>query len=170
MNLAVAEEGCVFKAGDEFEDAVLFAVLQVILEAYEVVAVGAEVLLTELHGGVGPTARLWVGKAHGFHGAEAEGVAAAAGGLFDGETAFEVLELFGRRFPYFGIRGAACKMRGFFAALRMTIILAWIRFEMCRRVEIDPEELQILSMCYRGISRVPSMAKVAVWVVVVSVG
>jgi hypothetical protein len=66
-----------------------------ILEAYEVVGVGAEVFLAELDAGVGPAAGLRVGEAYGLHGAEAEGVAAAAGGLFDGETAFEVLEFFG---------------------------------------------------------------------------
>ncbi len=43
VNLAVAEERGVFKAGDELEDAVLFAELQVILEAYQVVTVSAEV-------------------------------------------------------------------------------------------------------------------------------
>src|ERR1700716_116319 len=86
VDLAVAEKRRVLEAGDELQDAVLFAVLQVILEADEVVAVGAEVLLTELDDGVGPAAGLRVGEADGFHGAEAEGVAATAGGLFDGET------------------------------------------------------------------------------------
>jgi len=65
------------------------------LKAYEVVAVGAEILLAELDAGVGPAAGLRVGETDGLHGAEAEGVAASAGRLFDGETAFEVLELFG---------------------------------------------------------------------------
>ena len=64
---------------------------EVVLEADEVVAVGAEVFLAELDGGVGPAAGLGVGEAGGLHGAEAEGVAAAAGGLFDGEAAFEVV-------------------------------------------------------------------------------
>src|SRR6266566_6179688 len=66
-----------------------------ILKADEVVAVGAEVLLAELHDGVGPLACFGVGQAGGLHGAEAEGVAAAAGGLFNGEAAFEVFEFFG---------------------------------------------------------------------------
>ncbi len=92
VDLAVAEERCVFEAGDEAEDAGLLAELEVVLEAYEVVAVGAEVLLAELDDGVGPAAGFGVGEADGLHGAEAEGVAAAAGGLFDGEAAFEVLE------------------------------------------------------------------------------
>jgi len=107
MDLAVAEEGCVFEAGDELEDAVLFAVLEVVLEAYEIVGVGAEVLLTELDDGVGPAAGLGIGEAYGFHGAEAESVASAAGGLFDGEAALEVLKLLGcagcrEFFPVFG--------------------------------------------------------------------
>ena len=96
VDLAVAQEGRVLEAGDEAEDAVLFAELEVVLEADEVVGVGAEVFLAELDDGVGPAAGLGVGEADGLHGAEAEGVAAAAGGLFDGQAAFEVLELLGR--------------------------------------------------------------------------
>ena len=95
MNLTVAQEGCAFEAGDEAEDAGLLAILEVVLEADEVVAVGAEVLLAKLHDGVGPAAGLRVGEADGLHGAEAEGVAAAASGLFDGKAAFEVLKFFG---------------------------------------------------------------------------
>ena len=45
VDLAVAEERRVFEAGDEAEDAGLFAELEVVLEADEVVAVGAEVFL-----------------------------------------------------------------------------------------------------------------------------
>src|ERR1700738_5140751 len=96
-----------------------------VLESDEVVAVGAEVLLAELHDGVGPAASLRIGEADGLHGAEAQGVAAAAGGLFDGEAAFEVLQLFWR-----GTSAEICdhtgKMRGFFPSgklrVRMTIL------------------------------------------------
>ncbi len=95
VDLAVAEEGGVLEAGDEAEDAGLLAELEVVLEADEVVGVGAEVFLAELDAGVGPAAGLRVGEAGGLHGAEAEGVSAAAGGLFDGEAAFEVLEFWG---------------------------------------------------------------------------
>jgi hypothetical protein len=93
VDLAVAQEGRVLEAGDEAQDAGLFAELEVVLEADEVVAVGAQVLLAQLHDGVGPAAGLGVGEADGLHGAEAEGVAAAAGGLFDGQAAFEVVEV-----------------------------------------------------------------------------
>ena len=79
VDLAVAEEFGVFEARDEAEDAGLFAEFHVVLEAYEVVAVGAEGFLAELDGGVGPAAGFGVGEAGGLHGAEAEGVAAAAG-------------------------------------------------------------------------------------------
>ncbi len=41
MDLAVAQEGRVFEAGDEAEDAGLLAELEVVLEADEVVGVGA---------------------------------------------------------------------------------------------------------------------------------
>ena len=96
VDLAVAEESGVFEAGDEAEDAGLFAEFEVVLEANEVVGVGAEVFLAELDAGVGPAAGSGVGESGGLHGAEAEGVSAAAGGLFNGEAAFEVLELVGR--------------------------------------------------------------------------
>ncbi len=92
VDLAVAEEVRVLEAGDHAQDAGLLAELEVVLEADEVVGVGAEVFLAELDGGVGPAAGLGVGEAGGLHGAEAQGVAAAAGGLFDGKAAFEVLQ------------------------------------------------------------------------------
>ena len=65
-----------------------------VLEADEVVAVGAEIFLAQLHDGPGHLAGARIAQADGLHGAEAEGVAAAAGGLFDGQAAFEVVELF----------------------------------------------------------------------------
>ena len=92
VDLAVAQEGGVLEAGDEAQDARLLAEFQVVLEADQVVAVGAEVLLAKLDDGVGPAAGPGVGEADRLHGAEAERVAAAAGGLFDGETALEVVE------------------------------------------------------------------------------
>ena len=95
VDLAEAEEGGLLEAGDEAEDAGLLAEFEVVLKADEVVGVGAEVFLAELDDGVGPAAGLGVGEAGGLHGAEAEGVSASAGGLFDGEAAFEVLELCG---------------------------------------------------------------------------
>jgi hypothetical protein len=61
VDLAVAEELRVLEAGDKAEDAGLLAELEVVLEADEVVGVGAEVLLTELDDGVGPLAGLGVG-------------------------------------------------------------------------------------------------------------
>ena len=76
VNLAVAEEGGVLKAGDEAEDAGLLGEPEVVLEADEVVGVGAKVFLAELDDGVGPAAGLRVVEAGGLHGAEAEGVAA----------------------------------------------------------------------------------------------
>ena len=90
VDLAVTDEFGVLEAGDEAEDSGLLGVLEVVLKAYEVVGVGAEVLLTELDYGVGPAAGFGVGETGGLHGAKAEGVAAAAGGFFDGEAAFEV--------------------------------------------------------------------------------
>ncbi len=49
MDLAVAKELCVLQAGNEAEDSGLLAVLEVVLEADEIVGVGAE----DFPGGVG---------------------------------------------------------------------------------------------------------------------
>ncbi len=64
-----------------------------VLEADEVVGVGSEVFLTELDAGIRPSPCFWISQPYGFHGSEAEGVATSAGGLFDGEAAFEVMQL-----------------------------------------------------------------------------
>src|SRR5579875_2970997 len=83
VDLAVAEKFGVFESGDEAKDAGLFAELHVVLEADEVVAVGAQSLLAKLDGGVGPAAGLGVRETGGLHGAEAQGIAAPAGEFFD---------------------------------------------------------------------------------------
>ena len=93
VDLAVAQEGGVFQAGNEAQDACLFSKLKVVLEADEIVAVGAEILLAELDDGVGPATGLGIGETDRLHGAEAERVAAPAGGLFDGEAALKVMRL-----------------------------------------------------------------------------
>ena len=90
MDLAVAEELGVLEAGNQAHDALLFAESQVILKAHQVVAVGAQILLAKLDGGVGTAAGARVGQPHRLHGTEAQGVAAAAGDLFDGQAGFEV--------------------------------------------------------------------------------
>ena len=53
VDLAVAQEAGVLEAGDQAEHARLLADLEMILEADEIVGVGSQVLLTELHDGVG---------------------------------------------------------------------------------------------------------------------
>jgi len=93
VDLAVAEEAGVFEAGDEAQDAGLLAELEVVLEADEVVAVGAQIFLAELHDGPGVFAGAGIAQAYGLHGAEAEGVAAAAGQHFDGQAAFKVVQV-----------------------------------------------------------------------------
>src|SRR5579871_5370870 len=78
VDLAVAQEGRLLQAGDETEDAGLLAELEVVLEANEVVGVGAEIFLPQLDRRVGPAACLGVGETDGLHGAEAEGIAPSA--------------------------------------------------------------------------------------------
>ena len=101
MNLPVAEEARVFKAGNEAQHAGLIAPLEVVLKADEVVAVGAQVFFAQLHDGPGSFAGAWVAQADGLHGAEAQGVAAAAREHFNGQAALEVFELL----PLFALGG-----------------------------------------------------------------
>ena len=81
--------------------------LEVVLEADEVVGVGAEVLLAELNDGVGPAAGFGIGEADGLHGPETERVAPTAGGLLNREAAFEVVHLLGICISRNG-RGSRC--------------------------------------------------------------
>ena len=107
MNLAVAQEARVFEAGNEAQDASLLAELEMILEADEVVAVGAQILFAQLHDGPGSFAGARIAQANGLHGTEAEGVAAAAGQHFDGQAAFEIVELL----PFLGFGGFGGEQR-----------------------------------------------------------
>ena len=90
MDLPEAEELGVLQAGNEAQDAGLFAELHVVLKTDQIEALGAQILLAKLHDGPGTASGAWVLEAHGFHGAEAQGVAAAAGDFLDGEAGLEV--------------------------------------------------------------------------------
>src|SRR5271163_754032 len=93
MNLSVAEEARVFEAGDQTQHARLLAEFQVILEADEVVGIGTQIFLAQLYDGVRHSAGARVFEADWLHGAETERVASAARDLFDGQAAFEVVEI-----------------------------------------------------------------------------
>ena len=75
-----------------------------VLEADEVVAIGAEVFLAELHDGPGRLAGARIAQAHGLHGAEAQRVRAAAGEDFGGEglRTAQVLFIHDKRIPLLG--------------------------------------------------------------------
>ena len=90
--MSVAEKAGVLEAGNEAQHAGLLAEFQVVLEADQVVGVGAQVFLPQLDDGVGHLSGARIVQADGFHGAEAQRVAAAAGDFFDGQAAFEVVE------------------------------------------------------------------------------
>jgi len=107
MNLPVAQEAGVFKAGNQPQHARLFAELEVVLKADQVVAVGAQVFLAQLHHGPGRFAGARVAKADRLHGAEAEGVAAPPGQHFNGQAALEVIQLF----PFLGLGGFGLQQR-----------------------------------------------------------
>ena len=90
MDLAEAQELGVLQAGDQAQDARLLAELHMVLEADQVEALGAQILLAELHHGPGTPAGARIVEAHRLHGAEAQGVAAAARDLLDGQAGLEV--------------------------------------------------------------------------------
>ena len=94
MNLAVAQKARVFEAGNEAQYARLVAKLEVVLEADQVVTLGAQIFLSQLNHGPGPLASARIAKAHGFHRPEAQRIAATAGEFFNRQAAFKVIELF----------------------------------------------------------------------------
>ena len=100
MDLAEAQELGVLQARNQAQDARLLAEFQVILEAHQVEAVGAQVLLAELHHGPRAPAGARIGQAHGLHGAEAQRVAPAPRQLLDGQAGFEK-----RRIVFGDVRG-----------------------------------------------------------------
>ena len=93
MNLSVAEELCIFKTGNQAQHASLFAKLQVVLKADEVVAVGPQVFLAQLHNGPGSFSGARIAQAHRLHGAKAQRVASAPGQHFDGQASLEIVQL-----------------------------------------------------------------------------
>ena len=94
MDLPVAQEAGVFQARNQPQHARLVAVFQVILKADQVVGVGTQVFLPELHHGVRPAAGARIVQAHGLHGPKAQRVPSAAGNLFDRQAAFKVIQVF----------------------------------------------------------------------------
>ena len=79
MDLAETQELRALQSRNHAQDAGLLAELQMVLEADQVEAIGAQVLLPELHGGPGTAAGTRIDQTHGLHGAEAQRIAAAAG-------------------------------------------------------------------------------------------
>ena len=104
MDLAVAQEAGMLEAGDQAQHAGLLAEFEVILKADEVVGIGAQIFLAQLHGRIRDSSGARIFQADRLHGAEAQRVAAAARDLFDGQAAFEVVQVL----PIFlldGLRG-----------------------------------------------------------------
>src|ERR1035438_4269200 len=107
MNLAEAQEARILKPGNQAQYAGLLAKFEMVLESDQVVAVGAQILLAQLHHGPGGLAGAGIAQADWLHGAEAEGVAASPGEDLDGQAAFEVLQLL----PLFGLGGLGGQQR-----------------------------------------------------------
>ena len=92
----VAHELGLLEAGNHAQDSLLLAPLELGLEADDREVAGRQVVLAELHDRVGAAARARIHESHRLHGAEAQGIQAAAGDDLDGQAALEealVLEL-----------------------------------------------------------------------------
>ena len=93
MDLPITQEAGVFEPGNQTQDTCLLAEFQMILETDQVVGIGPQILLPQLHRCVrnAPGSRIF--QSDRLHGAEAQSVAAAPGDLFDGQAAFKVIQL-----------------------------------------------------------------------------
>src|SRR5438270_4947375 len=94
MNLAVAKKLRVLESGNQAEYTSLLAKLQVILKSHKVVGIVAKILAAQLNYSVGNFAGPRIPQAYRLHRAKAQSVATAAGDLFNGKTAFEIIKLF----------------------------------------------------------------------------
>ena len=90
MHLAHAGETAPFQARNQAQDFLLPSPLDVGLEAHEVVQRGGRVVLAELHHGVRTAPGARIPEADRPHGAEGQGVLAAAGQDLNRQAAFEV--------------------------------------------------------------------------------
>ena len=94
MNLPVPEKARVFEAGDEAQHAGLVTKFQMVLEADQIVGIGAQVFLAQLHYGIGRLADARIAEPDWLHGAEAQRISAASCDLLDRQAGFEVVQLF----------------------------------------------------------------------------
>ena len=78
------------QSGDHAQDARLLAELQMILKSDQVEALGAQILLAQLHDGPRTPAGARIGEAHRLHRSEAQRVAAAARDLLDRQARLEI--------------------------------------------------------------------------------
>ncbi len=90
VDLPVAQKLGVLETRNQTHDPLLFGEAQVVLEADQVVAVRAQILLPQLHGRIRPPAGARIGQAHRLHRTETQRVAPAPRDLLDGEAGFEV--------------------------------------------------------------------------------
>ncbi len=93
MNLPIAQKARILQARNQPQHARLLAKLQMILKADQVIAVGAQILLAQLHHGPGRPASPRVAQANRLHRAEAQCIAAAPGQHLDGQAALEIVQL-----------------------------------------------------------------------------
>ncbi len=94
MNLAVAQKPGAFQPGDQTQYTRLLAKFQVILESDQVVRIGAEIFLPQLHRSIRNSAGARVLESDWLHRAETQRVASAPGDFFDGQAAFKVVQVF----------------------------------------------------------------------------
>src|SRR5437879_510602 len=90
MYLPVANNFSLLESRYQAKHALLLAELQMVLKADEVVTIGHQILLPELHDRPGLPVSARIAQANRFHRTISQGVTAAPRDLFDRQTTFEV--------------------------------------------------------------------------------
>src|SRR5712691_6708181 len=94
MDLSEANELCSLESGNQTKHTFLLAELEMVLKTNEVVAVGKQILLPELHDSERLAISARVAKPNRLHRTVTQRVSSATRKLFDGQATLEVHRLF----------------------------------------------------------------------------
>ena len=93
MNLPVTQEACILEARNQPQHARLFAELEVILKADQVIAVGAQVFFAKLHHGPRREPGARIAQPYRLHRPETQRIAPAPGQHLNRQAALKIVEL-----------------------------------------------------------------------------
>src|SRR5215207_805720 len=101
VHLSITQKFGVLQPRDEAQDAFLFRVFQVGLEAHEIVKAANKVILPELDDRVGSFARAWILESDGAHRTKGQRIDSALGDDLNRQAAFEEVTCFDALFDGF---------------------------------------------------------------------